>query len=130
MVFIVFAVVPWYDIQNHSHWMNVQWIPFVSPPIKLVDIVINVLLYVPFGYWYARGWSQWRGKVARAILAAAVVSLLTEWTQLYSHSRFPSLSDTTNNIIGAALGAWLAGQVGERATGEQTVNGRYRTNGA
>lgn len=101
---IVLAVVPWTDIQTHSHWPRVQWIPFVTPPIRLIDIVINVLLYFPFGYWFVRqapGDQSW----LRACFYALTLSLLTEWTQLYSHSRFPSLTDTTCNLIGTVIGA-------------------------
>jgi glycopeptide antibiotics resistance protein len=105
VLLICAVVVPWSDLQNHSHWARVQWIPFVTPPVKLVDIVVNVLLYWPFGYWFARqsqSRSPWRG----AVCCALALSLVTEWTQLYSHSRFPSLTDVTCNVVGAALGAW------------------------
>jgi glycopeptide antibiotics resistance protein len=101
---IAFGVVPWNDVQDHSHWRRVQWIPFLTPPIKPIDLVVNVLLYWPFGYWFAkqaRHRSPWR----RAILYAAALSLLTEWTQLYSHSRFPSMTDVTCNLIGTLWGA-------------------------
>ena len=95
-------------MQNHSHWSRVQWIPFVTPPIKLIDIVVNILLYMPFGYWFVRAGG--RQRTGLAAVCAAALSLVTEWTQLYSHSRFPSLTDVTNNIIGSALGAWIAKQ--------------------
>jgi len=104
--FIVLAVTPWEDLQNHSHWRRVQWIPFVTPPVKPIDIVVNVLLYLPFGYWFAQLRGGRRGQVWGAVVAAAMLSLATEWTQLYSHSRFPSMTDVTNNLIGTALGAW------------------------
>lgn len=102
------CVIPWTDLQNHSHWARVQWIPFVTPPVKAVDIAVNVLLYMPFGYLFAR----WMGRcgVVRVAACAGALSLFTEWTQLYSHSRFPSLTDTTCNVIGALIGFWLAQQ--------------------
>jgi glycopeptide antibiotics resistance protein len=102
------CVIPWTDLQNHSHWSRVQWIPFVTPPIKLVDIIINVVLYVPFGYLFAR-WTGRRG-IALAVMCAGTLSLVTEWTQLYSHSRFPSLTDVTCNVCGTLIGVWLAQQ--------------------
>jgi glycopeptide antibiotics resistance protein len=102
------AVVPWTDLQNHSHWSRVQWIPFVTPPVKLVDIVINVALYIPFGYWFVR-WAG-RRRTALAVASAGALSVLTEWTQLYSHSRFPSFTDVTCNIIGTLVGVWVAQQ--------------------
>lgn len=105
VVVICACVVPWTDVQNHSHWFRVQWIPFVTPPIKLFDIVVNVALYVPFGYWFTR----WKGRrVALAVGSAVALSAATEWTQLYSHSRFPSTTDITCNLIGTLVGIWIA----------------------
>jgi glycopeptide antibiotics resistance protein len=106
VLFIGFCVVPWSDLQDHTHWFKVQWIPFVSPPIKLRDIVVNVLLYWPFGYLLIR-MAPRRSWFAAALYAFAL-SVATEWTQLYSHSRFPSATDVACNVIGAALGAWSA----------------------
>lgn len=85
-----------------------QWIPFVTPPVKVFDIVVNVALYAPFGYWFVR----WAGKKRSllAVVAGASLSLVTEWTQLYSHSRFPSFTDVTCNVIGAIVGVWIAQQ--------------------
>lgn len=34
---------------------------------------------------------------------ALFVSLLCEWAQVYSHGRFPSATDVTCNVGGAAL---------------------------
>ncbi len=102
------CVITWTDLQNHSHWRRVQWIPFVTPPVKIIDIVVNVALYLPFGYWFVR-WAG-RGRSVRALATAALLSLTTEWTQLYSHSRFPSLTDVTCNVIGAGIGVWIAQQ--------------------
>jgi len=104
---IILAVVPWTDLQNHSHWARVQWIPFVTPPVKIQDILVNLALYWPFGFFFraqAADRSAWR----RAAIYAVVLSLVTEWTQLYSHSRFPSLTDTTCNILGTIWGARFA----------------------
>ena len=80
----------------------------MTPPIKLVDILLNVALYVPFGYWLTR-WAG-RRRAGLAVASAGVLSLVTEWTQLYSHSRFPSLTDVTCNVFGALVGVWIAQQ--------------------
>jgi glycopeptide antibiotics resistance protein len=103
---ILAAVVPWWDMQNHTHWSKVQWIPFLTPPIKPLDLIGNVLLYLPFGVLFPtrRDASWWRWPVAVAL----GLSIVTEWTQLYSHWRFPSFTDVTCNVIGAAIGARLS----------------------
>lgn len=106
---IVAATVPWTDFVGHAHWQKVQWIPFVSPPVSLVDIVVNILLYVPFGYGCIRA-SAFRGRAWHAVAMAALLSLAIESSQLYSHSRFPSLQDIVCNVAGAWLGAIWAGR--------------------
>jgi glycopeptide antibiotics resistance protein len=111
--FIAFATVPWQDVQTHSHWSRVQWIPFVTPPVKLGDVLLNLAFYAPFGYWFARqsgGNRPW----ARAVWYALALSLITEWTQLYSHSRFTSLTDTTCNVLGTLLGSRIAARTAAR----------------
>ena len=107
IVVIVAIVVPWRDFQNHTHWSNVVWIPFVSLPWRIGDAIANVLLYLPFGYWYARQ-SRRHGALWLAMVLAAVLSLSTEYAQLYSHSRFPSLTDVTCNLLGAYAGLHVA----------------------
>lgn len=101
---IVAAVIPWGDFQGHTHWGKVGWIPFVSPPVRLSDIVANILLFFPFGAAVAL---NVRGSrcVAVATASGALLSFLGEWAQLYSHTRFPSATDLVTNTVGAALGA-------------------------
>jgi glycopeptide antibiotics resistance protein len=63
-------------------------------------MVLNVTLFVPFGYSLARR----RGRVF-VVLAAAGVSAGAEATQLFSTLRYPSATDLTAAVIGAAIGA-------------------------
>jgi hypothetical protein len=44
---------PWGDLQNHTHWAKVGWIPFVSPPVRSFDVLQNLLLFAPFGFFVA-----------------------------------------------------------------------------
>ncbi len=106
IVALVAVSVPFDDLHAHTHWAKVGWIPFVTPPVKPADIVANLLLYFPLGYLQRLRASR-RGLVERALGESAVVALLTELTQLYSHSRFPSATDMVCNCLGAALGAWM-----------------------
>jgi glycopeptide antibiotics resistance protein len=104
---ICFIVVPWYRLQDHAHFEVVQWVPFVTPPIRLRDIVLNTLLYVPFGYLHVR--RTVAVSVPRTVALAVALSLLTECAQLFSHGRFPSTTDLVCNGFGAYLGAvWAA----------------------
>jgi glycopeptide antibiotics resistance protein len=103
------VVLPWSSFQPHSHWGRVVWLPFSTPPpLTARDVIVNVLLYVPFGFLYA--WP--RPGSARVFLWSAVwaasLSIATEWTQVFSHARFPSATDVLLNTIGSAMGVALA----------------------
>ena len=105
---ILLVVLPWASFQSHTHWQRVAWIPFVSPPIKARDVLVNILLYVPWGYFYVRHMPEQLRRPWLVAVFAAVLSLATEAAQLYSHGRFPSATDATCNALGAYLGAWYA----------------------
>jgi len=106
--FILLCVMPWTDLQDHAHWSRMQWVPFVSPPVRVVDVVVNTALYVPFGYWFLEA-STRRRRTWQVLAFAAALSAGTEWSQLYSHSRYPSVADLTSNVIGAWWGSrWAA----------------------
>jgi len=101
LALVLVAVVP-LDPVGHAHWGKVALIPFVSPPVRLLDVLGNLLLGVPAGL--ASSWGFRRGVLA-AVLLTTPVSLLGEWTQLYSHSRFPSATDVVCNVAGAMIAA-------------------------
>jgi glycopeptide antibiotics resistance protein len=111
---IVATTVPWTDLVGHTHWRKVQWVPFRSPPVKAVDVIVNVLLYLPFGYTWRRARTS-RARLWHAAALAFSLSLAIEWSQLYSHSRFPSVQDVLCNVGGAWVGAWLATRIGDIA---------------
>ena len=102
---IVAAVLPWTSWQDHAHWSKVGWWPFISPPVRLRDIVINLALYAPLGYLLAGGESRAARAWVRVLGIAVLLAISTEATQIYSHARFPSATDAVTNVIGAALGA-------------------------
>jgi glycopeptide antibiotics resistance protein len=97
---------PWSDWVGHAHWAKVGWIPFYSWPVSLSDIVQNIILFVPAGVCARLAFGA-RARI-RAPLLSLPVSLLGEWTQLYSHNRFPSATDVVCNIVGSLVGVWLA----------------------
>jgi glycopeptide antibiotics resistance protein len=110
---IVAGVLPWLSFQDHAHWARIGWIPFASPPVRVRDIVLNAVLYLPFGWWFGRRSGSTGGAhVTRAALWAFGLSIMTEATQIYSHGRFPSMTDVVMNTTGAALGA--AARIGWR----------------
>ena len=109
VILVVLALMPWGDFQGHTHWRNVGWIPFASPPVRIRDITVNVLLFMPLG---ATAAVNFRSRIiSKSALLAFVLSFAGESAQLYSHTRFPSSTDVVTNLIGAIAGAYLARQM-------------------
>lgn len=104
---IVLVVVPWRSVQGHPHWARIRWIPFVSPPVRIIDVVGNILLYVPFGYlaYLHSTRHAWLWGVA----GAALLSGSTEATQIFTHGRFPSMQDVLMNVLGGIVGVACGG---------------------
>ena len=80
-------------------WDRVHLVPFADPADKVEDLAVNILLFVPFGYSFARdrGW-KWLP------LAAALVSVTAELSQLFSTVRYPSGTDVLYAVVGAVAG--------------------------
>ena len=108
---VLLATLPLGDFQNHTHWYKVGWIPFVTPPVRVGDILGNVAMYVPFGLLQKR--LSTRAKTVGIVAGdALLLSFFCETTQLYSHTRFPSSTDLVCNVLGAFIGArwrWALG---------------------
>ena len=88
-----------------------RWIPFQDASFSLrffIDLIGNVMLYVPFGYLYVRSRPILSIEIILwAILSASLLSVSTEIVQVFSHNRIPSMTDVCSNIIGASLGVAL-----------------------
>ena len=85
-------------------WHRVHAIPFTDPADKIKDLTINLLMFVPFGYSFAKR----PGGIVRLVLAAAATSISAELLQLFSTVRYPSGTDTVYAVVGALGGAVLA----------------------
>jgi glycopeptide antibiotics resistance protein len=80
-------------------WDRVHLVPFTDPADKVEDFAVNILLFLPFGFSFARD----RG-LAWLPLAAGLVSATAELSQLFSTVRSPSGTDVTYAVVGAAVG--------------------------
>lgn len=103
---ILAITIPWTRFQPHPHWEGVQWVPFLSPFDNVPAVLLNGLLFVPFGASIALAFG--RAKMAWVLAAALVLSVGVEFTQVFSHGRFPSATDVVCNVTGAGAGYWLA----------------------
>jgi glycopeptide antibiotics resistance protein len=86
----------------------VRWIPFQDHPLALFDILANLLLFGPFGYFLFRAVPK-RPSLGPLVLGlAAALSTSVECFQVYCHHRIPSTTDVLTNVLGAGLGLLLA----------------------
>jgi glycopeptide antibiotics resistance protein len=101
---------PWKNYVGHSHWDLVTWIPFNDHPFALEDVVANLALFVPFGFFLGRAApGPLRKKIwGVTIFGSAVFSASVEFFQVYCHNRNPSMTDVCNNVLGGMLGLWLS----------------------
>jgi VanZ family protein len=82
------------------------------------DTLLNVLAYVPFGFFVGlllRGASPAK-RIATSVVAGAAVSFAMEWLQMYLPTRVASLLDLLSNSAGALLGGTLATTLARNAT--------------
>jgi len=106
---VVIAVVsgPWFGVVRHPQWKRVTLVPFHGFEDKPRDVAANFLLFVPFGWSFAK--SRLKRPTAATILAAALVSVAVEIPQLFYRLRDPSATDVFMAICGAGAGS-LASQ--------------------
>lgn len=100
---------PWSTFVGHSHWAQVEWVPF-SQGVRPFDIGANIVLFVPFGWALAMG--RGRRVVLLAVLAGVLLSSSIELLQVYCHGHFPTSTDVLANTGGTWLGAHLATRTG------------------
>jgi VanZ family protein len=74
------------------------------------DLLSNVLLYIPFGFFASAAMPArfgWLARLIAAILLGALLSIGMELLQFHAVERDSSLGDVYANTIGSALGALL-----------------------
>ena len=122
LLIVMATTMPWSRFVGHPHWRNVEWIPF-SYRFRPEDLLLNVLLFVPFGYSAVCTFScddsdehspdaatrRGRSWVPVTIVAAGcLISACVELFQVYCHGRIPTTVDVLSNTLGTYLGARLA----------------------
>lgn len=81
------------------------WVPcLVCGDRGIADVLLNVILFVPFGA--ALALQKW--PTDRCVLAAALLSASIEFAQVYIPGRDSSLGDVLSNGSGATIGILLA----------------------
>jgi glycopeptide antibiotics resistance protein len=65
------------------------------------DVIVNVLLFVPFGIWTVRTLA------GRMSVAGFTLSACAESIQFFAPGRFSTVADLLTNTTGSAIGAWV-----------------------
>jgi VanZ family protein len=127
-LFIVYATtIPW-DFAHAPHLDGIAWVPGWDPARGRIwsvpDMVQNVVLFLPFGFFgvLASPRLASRGALLGALGMGALgllLSLFVEALQTMSATRTPSTTDLATNFLGAAIGGQAAilfqGRFRERA---------------
>src|SRR5262245_43604738 len=99
-----------FDYWGHVPWQAmIRWVPFVVDPLSMI---LNVVMFVPFGLLLPLIWS-WSGETAARIGGLALsASLSIELTQLLlditlGARRTVDINDLIANTGGALIGWWL-----------------------
>ncbi|MEQ8230822.1 MAG: VanZ family protein, partial [Gammaproteobacteria bacterium] len=82
-----------------------------SRPSSLVDILGNIALFLPFGFFATLASGNQRTLATRSIAAivfAALLATLLQVLQVWLPSRVPSVRDIASNLVGATTGTALA----------------------
>ena len=122
ILWIVFTllveVLPLRNFVGHAHWEYIKWIPI--PTVEdlrsskylldiSADIVGNILLFLPLGYFLRRLLTS-PSPIRQLLIAAGIggtLSLCIELYQVYCHNRFPSIFDIITNMTGTLMGLRL-----------------------
>ncbi len=90
-----------------------------------IDIVANVLLFIPLGFLYrlARRNAS-RHSTLTVLWIGALVSMAIESAQLFEVERYTSVLDVATNALGAWLGALLVDRISTRVRVDGALIGR------
>jgi VanZ family protein len=134
-LFIFYATtIPW-DLSHAPSFSRVHWIPGWDSERDRIwsipDMVQNVVLFVPYGFFAYVGFARIRekGALVGSLLAGLLglsLSLFVELLQTMSATRSPSTTDLATNFAGA-FGGGIAGAIYAVALAERIERSLTRT---
>jgi glycopeptide antibiotics resistance protein len=117
-VTLIITLLP-FQFQRPEHWR-------IMMTGDAVDIVANVLMFVPLGFLYRLGTRHHaRHTTMRVLWIGAIVSSAIESAQLFEIERYTSPLDIATNALGAWLGALAADRLGTRLREGDAMIGRF-----
>lgn len=103
LVFLLSA--PWIGFTPDAQWDRLNLVPFADPKDKPRDLILNIGLFVPFGFSFLS--NSRRRRLLATAGAAVLVSVCAEAPQLFSTLRHPSTTDVLAAVLGSLAGGWL-----------------------
>lgn len=101
-----------YDVP-YKPFLEVPWKEFYPNWAYLQDILINIVGFIPLGFFFcaarARGRPAWKAVIVTIVLGATV-SLAIEILQAYLPTRNSGMTDLFTNTLGTGVGAMLYGR--------------------
>jgi len=102
----------------YKPFLKVPWKEFYPDWAYLQDVLINIVGFIPFGFFFcaarARGRPAWKAVIVTTVLGATV-SLAIEILQAYLPARNSGMTDLFTNTLGTGVGAMLYGRKALRA---------------
>jgi glycopeptide antibiotics resistance protein len=100
---------------GHAHWRRIVWIPFSEAHLSPKDIMVNLLVFFPFGFLWGFGSPASPRTVWRSGVLVLGLSISCEFYQVFCHERFPSATDVVDNTLGALAGLTLGSAFSKRS---------------
>ena len=124
---VVLALVGFPNITMLQMEFTVNLIPFIYMLSDFVNACLNVLLFVPFGFFLPMLWKEFRS-IKRVALAGIVATFFIEISQLFT-GRATDIDDIITNSIGTLIGYLIVHFVTEnfikRTLSDSKINDFY-----
>jgi glycopeptide antibiotics resistance protein len=107
-VTLLTGILPLSNFVGQAQWGSISWF-ITTDDVRsrrfFLDIVLNIVVYVTFGFFYARQ-ALTKGHInpTRGVLFAFLLSGSIEFYQVFCEHRFPLMLDLLNNTAGAIIG--------------------------
>ncbi len=92
--------------------LSLPWMHFWENPVFYIDIILNILGFIPLGFFLLALLISYYGKTGRlydmvTVLIGSSISFTIELIQVWMPARTSSLTDLLCNILGTILGVML-----------------------
>ena len=118
----VLALVGFPNITLFKIEVTVNVIPFIYMIPDFANACLNVLLFIPFGFFLPILWEKFRN-VKRTIVAGLLTTLFVEISQLFT-GRATDIDDVITNILGTIIGYYIAYWFTKAFTGRVLENSK------